>query len=104
MMRVRVPTVATIVGEGGSGGALAVAVMDRVLILENAISQIVQVLGFIRLGRNPTMRNGTDRGPRRAIGKCRFCQHPLQISDCGCAMRHSQVRYPNFLARCRGAR
>ena len=45
MMRLRVPTVATIVGEGGSGGALAVAVMDRVLILENAIYSVVSPEG-----------------------------------------------------------
>ncbi len=34
MSRVRVPVVATIVGEGGSGGALAFAVANRVLVLE----------------------------------------------------------------------
>ncbi len=35
MSRLRVPTIATITGEGGSGGALALAVTDRVLMLEN---------------------------------------------------------------------
>src|SRR5271163_2325311 len=35
MSRLRVPTIATITGEGGSGGALALAVADRVLMLEN---------------------------------------------------------------------
>ncbi|HEU5424788.1 MAG TPA: acetyl-CoA carboxylase carboxyltransferase subunit alpha [Nitrolancea sp.] len=34
---VRVPTVATVIGEGGSGGALAIGVADRILMLENAI-------------------------------------------------------------------
>jgi acetyl-CoA carboxylase carboxyl transferase subunit alpha len=37
MSRLRVPTVAVISGEGGSGGALALAVADRVLMLENAV-------------------------------------------------------------------
>jgi acetyl-CoA carboxylase carboxyl transferase subunit alpha len=37
MCRLRTPTVATVIGEGGSGGALALAVADRVLMLENAI-------------------------------------------------------------------
>jgi acetyl-CoA carboxylase carboxyl transferase subunit alpha len=32
-----VPTVAVIIGEGGSGGALAIGVADRILMLENAI-------------------------------------------------------------------
>lgn len=33
----RVPIVATVIGEGGSGGALAIGVADRILMLENAI-------------------------------------------------------------------
>ena len=37
MSRLRVPTISVISGEGGSGGALALAVADRVLILENAV-------------------------------------------------------------------
>jgi acetyl-CoA carboxylase carboxyl transferase subunit alpha len=41
MSRLRVPTIATITGEGGSGGALALAVADRVLILENAVYSVI---------------------------------------------------------------
>jgi acetyl-CoA carboxylase carboxyl transferase subunit alpha len=41
MSRLRVPIVATITGEGGSGGALAIAVADRVLMLENAIYSVI---------------------------------------------------------------
>jgi acetyl-CoA carboxylase carboxyl transferase subunit alpha len=41
MSRLRVPTVATITGEGGSGGALALAVADRVLIFEKAIYSVI---------------------------------------------------------------
>jgi acetyl-CoA carboxylase carboxyl transferase subunit alpha len=37
MARLRVPTVSTIIGEGGSGGALAIGVADRVLMLHNAV-------------------------------------------------------------------
>jgi acetyl-CoA carboxylase carboxyl transferase subunit alpha len=33
----RTPTIATVIGEGGSGGALAISVADRLLMLENAI-------------------------------------------------------------------
>src|SRR5436189_6436245 len=36
MMRWRVRTIAAVVGEGGSGGALGIGVADHVLILENA--------------------------------------------------------------------
>lgn len=41
MARLRVPTIATITGEGGSGGALALAVADRVLMMENAIYSVI---------------------------------------------------------------
>ena len=41
MSRLRVPTIATVTGEGGSGGALALAVADRVLMLENAIYSVI---------------------------------------------------------------
>ena len=37
MTRLRVPVICTVIGEGGSGGALAVAVGNRVLIFENAV-------------------------------------------------------------------
>lgn len=45
MSRLRVPIIATITGEGGSGGALALAVADRVLILENAIYSVISPEG-----------------------------------------------------------
>jgi len=45
MSRLRVPIIATITGEGGSGGALALAVADRVLIFENAIYSVISPEG-----------------------------------------------------------
>lgn len=45
MSQLRVPTIATITGEGGSGGALALAVADRVLMLENAIYSVISPEG-----------------------------------------------------------
>src|SRR2546430_2769807 len=41
MMRLRVPIIAAVVGEGGSGGALGIGVGDRVLILENAYYSVI---------------------------------------------------------------
>ncbi|HEY7536848.1 MAG TPA: acetyl-CoA carboxylase carboxyltransferase subunit alpha [Gaiellaceae bacterium] len=41
MTRLLVPTVACIIGEGGSGGAVALAVSDRVLMQENAIYSVI---------------------------------------------------------------
>jgi len=45
MSRLRVPTIGTITGEGGSGGALGLAVTDRVLMLENAIYSVISPEG-----------------------------------------------------------
>src|SRR5437764_3630299 len=41
MMNLRVPVVAAVIGEGGSGGALGIGVSDRVLILENAYYSVI---------------------------------------------------------------
>ncbi len=45
MARLRVPTVACIIGEGGSGGAIAIALADRVLMQENAIYSVISPEG-----------------------------------------------------------
>jgi acetyl-CoA carboxylase carboxyl transferase subunit alpha len=41
MTRLSVPAVSVVIGEGGSGGALAIGVANRVLILENAIYSVI---------------------------------------------------------------
>jgi len=45
MARLPVPIIVTVTGEGGSGGALAIAVGDRVIILENAIYSVISPEG-----------------------------------------------------------
>ncbi len=45
LTRIEVPILATITGEGGSGGALAIAVADRVLMMENAIYSVISPEG-----------------------------------------------------------
>ena len=41
MAGLRVPIIATVLGEGGSGGALAVGLADRILMLENSIYSVI---------------------------------------------------------------
>jgi acetyl-CoA carboxylase carboxyl transferase subunit alpha len=41
MIRLHVPIIAAVIGEGGSGGALGIGVADRVLILENAYYSVI---------------------------------------------------------------
>jgi acetyl-CoA carboxylase carboxyl transferase subunit alpha len=45
MARLRVPSIAVVTGEGGSGGALAIAVADRVLMMENSIYSVISPEG-----------------------------------------------------------
>lgn len=45
MAGLRVPTVAVVIGEGGSGGALAIGVSDRVLMLENSVYSVISPEG-----------------------------------------------------------
>ena len=45
MARLEVPIVTVVIGEGGSGGALALAVADRVYMLENAIYSVISPEG-----------------------------------------------------------
>ena len=60
MSRLEVPILATIIGEGGSGGALALGVADRVLMLENAVYSVITVEGCAAIlwkdGKSPEMR------------------------------------------------
>ena len=45
MARLRTPTVCVVIGEGGSGGALALGVTDRILLLEHAIYSVISPEG-----------------------------------------------------------
>src|SRR5919199_1638579 len=60
MSRLEVPIIATVIGEGGSGGALALGVADRVLMLENSVYSVISVEGCAAIlwkdGKSPEMR------------------------------------------------
>ncbi|MEI6653244.1 MAG: acetyl-CoA carboxylase carboxyltransferase subunit alpha [Verrucomicrobiota bacterium] len=45
MMTLRVPTIAVVLGEGGSGGALGIGVADRVIMMENAYYSVISPEG-----------------------------------------------------------
>ena len=54
MMTLKVPIISIVIGEGGSGGALALAVADRVWMLENAIYSVISPEGCASiLWKNP---------------------------------------------------
>jgi acetyl-CoA carboxylase carboxyl transferase subunit alpha len=57
MARLQVPIIATITGEGGSGGALAIAIADRVLMMENSIYSVISPEGCASImWRDPTKK------------------------------------------------
>ena len=45
MVKIAVPIIATVIGEGGSGGALGIGVADRVCVLENAYYSVISPEG-----------------------------------------------------------
>ena len=58
MSRLTVPVIAVITGEGNSGGALALAVANRVLMLENAVYAILSPEGFASILWKDAQRSG----------------------------------------------
>ncbi len=58
MARLEVPIVTTVIGVGGSGGALAIAVADRVLMMENAVYSVISPEGCASImWRDPTKKD-----------------------------------------------
>jgi acetyl-CoA carboxylase carboxyl transferase subunit alpha len=60
MSQLQAPLIASVIGEGGSGGALALGVADRVLMLENAVYSVITVEGCAAIlwkdGKSPAMK------------------------------------------------
>ncbi|MGH9512568.1 MAG: acetyl-CoA carboxylase carboxyltransferase subunit alpha [Terriglobales bacterium] len=56
MARLQVPIITTITGEGGSGGALAIAVADRVLMMENAVYSVISPEGCAAIRWNDSTK------------------------------------------------
>ena len=65
MARLEVPFIAIITGEGGSGGALAIAVADRVLMLENSIYSVISPEGCASIMWRDSRKK--DVAPRRCV-------------------------------------
>ncbi len=76
MAGLRVPIVTCIIGEGGSGGALGIAVGDRVLMMENAIYSVISPEG---LCGDPVAQSRPCIGCRRGVeaDRCR----PRRLRD-----------------------
>ncbi|HEY1731271.1 MAG TPA: acetyl-CoA carboxylase carboxyltransferase subunit alpha [Terriglobales bacterium] len=69
MARLEVPFLAVITGEGGSGGALAIAVADRVLMLENSIYSVISPEGCASIMWRDSSKKGVAAAALRITAK-----------------------------------
>ena len=70
MAKLKVPVIVTIIGEGGSGGALAIAVGDQVLMLENATYSVITPEGCAAI-----LWKDSAKADKAAAGLCLTAQH-----------------------------
>jgi len=73
MSQLRVPVVGVVIGEGGSGGALAIGVADRLLMLENATYSVVSPEGCASI-----LWNDVSLAPEAASAMQLTAQHLLK--------------------------
>lgn len=69
MARFKVPIIVTITGEGGSGGALAIAIGDRVLMMENAIYSVISPEGCASIMWRDAMKRDIAAAAMRITAK-----------------------------------
>lgn len=69
MARFKVPILVTITGEGGSGGALAIAIGDRVLMMENAIYSVISPEGCASIMWRDAMKRDVAAAAMRITAK-----------------------------------
>jgi len=70
MAKIKVPIIVTVIGEGGSGGALAIGVGDQVLMLENATYSVITPEGCAAI-----LWKDSTQAPRAAEELCMTAQH-----------------------------
>ena len=99
LFTLKVPIVAVVLGEGGSGGALGIGVADRVLILENAYYSVISPEGCAAILWRDNSQ--APKGRRRAQDDlARFAAtRPRRRDD-----RRAARRRPPFLGRPRPPR
>jgi len=70
MAKIKVPIIVTVIGEGGSGGALAIGVGDQVMMLENATYSVITPEGCAAI-----LWKDSSQAPRAAEELCMTAQH-----------------------------
>src|SRR5690606_2741451 len=67
--RLKVPIVVVVVGEGGSGGALAIGIGDRILMMENAVYSVISPEGCAAILWKDAAQASTAAGSLRLTAK-----------------------------------
>ena len=75
MAALKTPTIAVVIGEGGSGGALAMGVADRVLMLENSIYSVISPEGCAAI----LWKSGAERA--KAAAALRLTAEDLRLLE-----------------------
>lgn len=70
MAKIKVPIIVTVIGEGGSGGALAIGVGDQVLMLENSTYSVITPEGCAAI-----LWKDSSKADQAAEGLCLTAQH-----------------------------
>ena len=87
-IELKTPVISIVTGEGGSGGALALAVADRVLMLENALYSVISPRGCASiLWKDPTREAGGRR-------------YPAYYRAGSAQLRHDRRHYSGRLVEC----
>jgi acetyl-CoA carboxylase carboxyl transferase subunit alpha len=73
MAKIKVPIIVTVIGEGGSGGALAIGVGDQVLMLENSVYSVISPEGCAAI-----LWKDASQADRAAEGLRLTAQHLLE--------------------------
>ena len=69
MSKLEVPIICVVIGEGSSGGALAIAVGDRIAMLENAVYSILSPEGFASILYKDSSKAKEAAGDMKATAK-----------------------------------
>jgi acetyl-CoA carboxylase carboxyl transferase subunit alpha len=75
LTQVKVPVIVVVIGEGGSGGALAIGVGDRVMMMENAIYSVISPEGCASI-----LWRDRDKAPEAARAMKITAKHLLKLN------------------------
>lgn len=83
--RLKTPIISIVMGEGGSGGALALGVCDSLAMLENAVYSVISPRGFASILWKDASRE------KEAANRCRITADDLvELGVCDCIIKEPQ--------------